>query len=206
MASLFIDEHFSELDVIIKSTANRFASKMRGLDKEDLYQELWLDTLEKAYCNMAYANTSIHNKAVDILKREYKHYYDRNLIEDEEINDIFLKEETLDAYLYYVNEYDSHTIADLLKVVENLDEKYRKYFVCKCYLDCNIECLEDEFNRITASLTKSEKDELLGRNEDKRTGLGIDTLISKYVLGFASKNYIYKFKKQFLEELTVAMK
>ena len=142
---------------------------------------------------------------IDILRKEYKHYYDRDLIEDDDLCDIFLKEETLDTYLYYVNEYDTATVADLLKVVETLDEKYRKYVVCKVYLDCNFEALEDEFNRIIANLPKNQKDELLGRKEGVRTGLGIDNLISEYILKFKSKNYIYTFKKALQEELSEAL-
>lgn len=201
----FIDEHFSELDKIIKSVARQFAPKIRGMETEDLYQELWLDTCSKNYSSMPLANTSIHNKAIDILRREYKHYYDRNLIEEDEVNDIFLKEETLDTYLYYVNEYDSATVADLLKVLNNLDDKYKKYVVCKVYLDCNFEELEGEFKRITASLSDNQMKELLGRNESKRTGLGIDKLIAEYVLNFKSENYIYVFKKNLQKELSVAL-
>ena len=201
----FIDEHFSELDKIIKSVARQFAPKIRGMVTEDLYQELWLDTCSKNYSSMPLANTSIHNKAIDILRREYKHYYDRNLIEEDEVNDIFLKEETLDTYLYYVNEYDSATVADLLKVLNNLDDKYKKYVVCKVYLDCNFEELEGEFKRITASLSDNQMKELLGRNESKRTGLGIDKLIAEYVLNFKSENYIYVFKKNLQKELSVAL-
>lgn len=201
----FIDEHFSELDKIIKSVARQFAPKIRGMETEDLYQELWLDTCSKNYSSMPLANTSIHNKAIDILRREYKHYYDRNLIEEDEVNDIFLKEETLDTYLYYVNEYDSATVADLLKVLNSLDDKYKKYVVCKVYLDCNFEELEGEFKRITASLSDNQMKELLGRNESKRTGLGIDKLIAEYVLNFKSENYIYVFKKNLQKELSVAL-
>lgn len=201
----FIDEHFSELDKIIKSVARQFAPKIRGMETEDLYQELWLDTCSKNYSSMPLANTSIHNKAIDILRREYKHYYDRNLIEEDEVNDIFLKEETLDTYLYYVNEYDSATVADLLKVLNSLDDKYKKYVVCKVYLDCNFEELEGEFKRITASLSDNQMKELLGRNETKRTGLGIDKLIAEYVLNFKSENYIYVFKKNLQKELSVAL-
>lgn len=201
----FIDEHFLELDKIIKSVARQFAPKIRGMETEDLYQELWLDTCSKNYSSMPLANTSIHNKAIDILRREYKHYYDRNLIEEDEVNDIFLKEETLDTYLYYVNEYDSATVADLLKVLNSLDDKYKKYVVCKVYLDCNFEELEGEFKRITASLSDNQMKELLGRNESKRTGLGIDKLIAEYVLNFKSENYIYVFKKNLQKELSVAL-
>lgn len=202
---MILDCEFIQLDNIIKRTARRFAPKIRGMEYEDLYQELWLDAIQKDYSSLPLANTSIKNKAIDILKKEYKHYYDRELSEDDEVNDIFLKEETLDNYLYYVYEFDSYAKADLLSVIDKLDEQCRKYLVCKVYLDCNFECLEDEFNKIVSSLSKEEKDELLGRDESKRTGLGIDTLISKYVLGYKSKNYIYSFKKRLQTQLETAL-
>lgn len=198
---MLLDNNYSELDNIIIRTARKFAPKIRGMEYEDLYQELWLDAIQKDYSSLPLANVSIHNKAIDILKKEYKHYYDRELSEDDEVNDVFLKEETLDNYLYYVYENDACITTDFIKALNRLDEKYRKYLIVKVYLDCNFECLEEEFNRIMDSLPKNQKDELLGRDESKRTGLGIDTLISKYVLGYESKNYIYTFKKNLQKEL-----
>jgi len=211
----FINEHFSELDNYIKSVARRFSYSIRGMETDDLYQELWLDVCSKNYTEMPLAITAIRNKAKDIYFKEKVHLSDRYLTDDETLCDIFLLEETLDEYLFYISNDDEHdrdTLADIRKIVDSLDGKYRKYVICKMYLDCNIEEYEDEFNSITANLPKNQKDELLGRkkivkNDSQRnfTGLGIDTLISKYVLNFTSKNYIYTFKRDLKEKFAQAL-
>lgn len=178
---------FDDLDKLVRQVSNKFSTSV-NMDREDLYQELWVCLLEKKIDNPAMANRVLRNKAIDLYRRSNSRFYSAfaepsrclpNTFEDVNERFVFSNAEELGE----VTEIDmsDYMIESLLSSVTG---KERKYIIVRCYLSAGVTSLYSEYSKIVETLTDDQRFELFVADSDVKR----EDCIAKYIFGYKSRN------------------
>lgn len=182
---MIYENHYDEIDNLVRLVARKYYKKA-CMEFEDMTQELWLSVIAQELEDLALINTSLHRRAIDLVRFNYKHNRDR-YIEDGATGDAFLDSESnTEVFLIFEDYSKSDVEQSLSSLYRALPEKCKKYFVCKVYAESGLDMFRSEFYRFTEGVPEDIICKIL-------LGESADELIAKHVLGIEiSGKYLSK--------------
>lgn len=191
-------EGYEQVQRAILMIARKNARGFKGMDFEDLVQELWIHMIEKQPEDIELAYKQLKNYCTSLFRKDC---HKMGGIETVDMKDPLVEKSlttrpsglnynvSADAKCYqYVDPsfnqansrdpYDTASSSDnVLELLNHLGVRERKFVVAKGYLYGNIEDYRDEYNQMYSELTDDKKKEL-----DDCSKPGSDDIIMKVFL------------------------
>lgn len=187
-----LKNQYDELDRLVTIVAKKFCTSCR-MEYEDLYQELWVEVLEKDFENLALANRSLHNFCNMIYRKQKQNMFE-----------CFEDYSDYDSEAYVVHNQSEKPVVELntefnvQKLLGSLDGKKRQYVVAKIYTTSFNPELHAEYQDLVRNLAPEVRTRLVSFEVKAK-----DDLIAKYILGYQNGTHSGSFRllKKSLREL-----
>jgi hypothetical protein len=187
-----LENQYDELDRLITIVAKKFCTSCE-MEYEDLYQDLWVEVLEKDFKTLGLANRSLHNICCTLYQKRK-----RRLPEClEDYSDY-------DSEAYVIHNLSEKPMVELStefnvqKMLSELDDKKRKYVVAKLYTTSFNPELHSEYLDLVRNLAPEIRIRLVSLDVKAK-----DDLIARYILGYQNGTHSGSFRllKKSLREL-----
>lgn len=179
---------YDDLDRLVLMYTGKFADSI-NMEREDLYQELWVCLLERDVETLQLANRVLRNKAIDLYRRTHSKFNAQftepymcvtRSFEDSEEREVY----TISSYSIdhsFELDLSSYMIESLLSVAKGRE---RKYIVVRFYLSAGVSSLYSEYSKIVSDLTEEQRKDLYVAKTDVQR----EDCIAKYIFGYKSRN------------------
>lgn len=158
----------NDLEKIVASVSFKYSKSIKGMEIQDLMQELWVHMLIKRPNDIRLAQIECRNKAIDLYRLDHR------ISDHESIHNIdTYEDEITKRVLYNTIAYERNEVFDEFlakEIIESFSGRERTYVIAKCYYSSIymynlISYLQGEINKLIDNLSKDRYDNLVRYNK-----------------------------------------